>query len=131
MTVAEFSSVPSSTDRGRLTWLCPRDQRQPRRLLSPCKCQVQNRPGSILAASSSKIKALGSGSLPFHFLPYFFNIFSLFSKGEISFATLLFRQLYSNLATKPINEVALSWSFLRYIQVSKDAVQLKTDINQD
>ena len=57
--------------------------------------------------------------------------FSLFSKGEIGFAALLFRQLYSNLATKPINEVTLTRSFLRYIRVSKNAVQLKTDINQD
>ena len=52
-----------------------------------------------------------------------------FPKGGISFATLLFRQLYSNLETKQINEVALTWSDLTYFKVNKDTVQLKIDVN--
>ena len=49
--------------------------------------------------------------------------------GEISFATLLFRQLYFNLETEQINEVALTWSVLMYFKVNKDTVQLKIDVN--
>ena len=52
-----------------------------------------------------------------------------FPKGEISFATLLFRQLYSNLETRQINEVALTWSVLMYFKVNKDTGQLKIDVN--
>ena len=56
--------------------------------------------------------------------------YCLFSpKGGISFATLLFRQLYSNLETKQFNEVALTWSDLTYFKVNKDTVQLKIDVN--